>query len=417
MKITDVRVIRFKKDTWLGSDKDGHMHPCKKRDSSVSLVEIETDEGIVGQYLSADIWQTPSKVFDESAVEDDTLVNYELAGTGHFLSAAINKLKPILIGEDPMCREKIFTKIFRMQRIGGAIPIGDEVVRVVDTALWDLFGKAVKLPIYKILGGHRTRIPAYGSIMVGDDIPSGLDTPEAYGSYAKKLVKRGYRGIKLHTWMDEKWADNKISGLPDIERDLDACRAVREAVGDDVPLFLDPFHNYTREQALYIGRELEKLNFEWMEEPMDEYDIEAYRWLTSKLPGLSVCGPETAHGKGQTRAEWIRSKACDIVRAGLTDVGGITPFMKIVHLCELNGMPLEVHAGGADTIQVLAAMGIPGKYYERGLLHPFLEYDTIPPWLLEAADYMDDEGYIHVPERPGCGYMLNWDYINQNIIK
>ncbi len=416
MIITDVKVIRFRKDSWLGSDKDGHMHPCKKRDSAVSLLEIVTDEGVVGQYLSADIWQTPTEEFDESVLPDNGLVGYQLAGTGSSLLAAVEKLKPILIGEDPLCRERIFTKIFRMQRIGGATPIGDEIVRVIDVALWDLFGKVVNMPIYRILGGHRRRIPAYGSIMVGDSIPGGLDTPEAYGRFAKKLIRRGYRAIKLHTWMDERWADNEIAGLPDIEKDLDACRAVREAVGKDVPLFLDPFHNYTREQALYIGRELERLGFEWMEEPMDEYDIESYRWLSASLPNLFICGPETAHGKGQTRAEWIRSKACDIVRAGMTDVGGITPLMKIIHLCELNGMPVELHGGGADTIQVLGAMPIPGKYYERGLLHPFLDYDTLPAWLLEPADYMDDEGYIHVPDRPGCGYVLNWDYINENRI-
>ena len=417
MKITDVHVITFRKDSWLGADKDGHTHPCKKRDSMVSLLEIETDEGITGQYLSADIWQTPTERFDESALPDRGMSSYQLAGTGSSLLAAIQKIKPILIGENPYCRERIFAKIFRMQRIGGSTPIGDEIVRVVDVALWDIFGKAVNMPIYQILGGHRRRVPAYGSIMVGDDIPGGLDKPKAYAEYAKILVKRGYQGIKLHTWMDEKWADNEIAGLPDVEKDLDACRAVREAVGDKMPLFLDPFHNYTREQALYIGRELERLGFEWMEEPMDEYDIESYRWLTEKLPHLSICGPETAHGKGQVRAEWIRSKACDIVRAGMTDVGGITPMMKILHLCEMNGMPLEVHGGGADTIQFMGAMTVPGKYYERGLLHPFLEFDTMPPWLLESIDYMDHEGYIHVPERPGLGYVLNWDYIKENILK
>lgn len=416
MKIVDVKLTRFKKDTWVGADKDGHMHPCKRKDSSVSLVEIITDEGLVGQYLSADIWQTPSDAFDASVLADDGLVNYQLAGTGNSLLAALGKLKPILIGEDPLCRERIFAKIFRMQRIGGSTPIGDEIVRVIDSALWDLFGKYVKLPVYKILGGHRTRIPAYGSIMVGDNIPGGLDTPEAYASFAKQLIKRGYTAIKLHTWMDEKWADNEIAGLPDIKKDLAACRAVREAVGEDIPLFLDPFHNYTREQALYIGRELEKLNYEWIEEPMDEYDIESFRWLSENLTHLMVCGPETAHGKGQTRAEWIRSKACDIVRAGATDVGGITPLLKIIHMCELNGMPCELHGGGADQIQVLASMIIPGKYYERGLLHPFLNYDTQPLWLDEPIDFMDEDGYIHVPDRPGLGYVLNWDYINDNLI-
>jgi L-alanine-DL-glutamate epimerase-like enolase superfamily enzyme len=415
MIISDIQIIHFHKDTWIGHDKDGHMHPCRKRTSTAWILSIITDQNVVGRYLSDDIWQTPSENYNESVLPEDG-PSKSVKPTAFGIDLALNKIRPILIGEDPLCREKIFAKLFRMQRLGGSVMIGDDVLAAIDIALWDLFGNLVNLPIYKILGGHRKKLAAYGSIMVGDNYPGGLARPEDYASFAARIVKRGYKGVKLHTWMDEAWADNEVSGCPNVERDLEACRQVRASVGDKIPLLLDPFHNYSREQALFIGSEIEKLNFEWMEEPMDEYDIESYRWLTQKLTRLCICGPETAHGKGATRAEWIRSGACDIVRAGLLDVGGITPFMKIVHLCELNGMPLEVHSGGAATIQVMAAMPINGKYYERGLLHPFLQYDTLPPWLNEPTDWMDQDGYVHVPDRPGCGYSFNWDYINDNKI-
>ena len=120
-------------------------------------------------------------------------------GTCDSLRYAIEKLKPVLIGEDPFCRERIYRKLFRMQRLGGSVPILDEIIGIIDCALWDLACQYANLPVYKLLGGHRTRIPAYGSIMVGDDYRHGLAQPEDYGIYAKQLKDRGYQGIKLHT--------------------------------------------------------------------------------------------------------------------------------------------------------------------------------------------------------------------------
>lgn len=413
MKIVDVKLIKFRKKTWLGVDRDGHMHPSKEKTALTALLEIVTDDGFTGRYFTADNYLVPSKQYDESALTNLCHDNYVPVGTGDSLRDAIEKIKPVLIGEDPFCRERIYKKLFRMQRLGGSVPILDEIIGIVDCALWDLAGQYANLPVYKLLGGHRTRIPAYGSIMVGDDYRQGLGEPEDYGNYAKQLKDRGYRGIKLHTWMDENWSDSVISGKPALERDMEACRAVRAAVGDDMPLFIDGFHDYTRFEALKLGRELEKLHFEWIEEPMDEYNLEDYKWLADQLD-IPVIGPETAKGKSQTRLQWILNGACDICRAGVMDVGGITQIMKTIHMCEIFGVPVELHSPGAATLHVMAAMMVPGKYYERGLLHPFLDYDVTPPWFHTPVDLMDEDGLMHVSDRTGLGYDINWDYIREN---
>jgi len=188
---------------------------------------------------------------------------------------------------------------------------------------------------------------------------------------------------------------------------------VREAVGPDMPLMLDCYHFYNREQALYIGRELEVLDYYWLEEPMDEQSISSYVWLSEQLD-IPVVGPETAEGKMFTRAEWILQKASDISRGGVGDVGGITPLMKIVHLCESFGVRMEVHGGGPGNLHVLCAMGIPGEFYERGLLHPFIDYDEVPPWFNSQLDPMDEEGYVHVSDEPGLGWDINWDYVRDH---
>lgn len=77
-------------------------------------------------------------------------------------------------------------------------------------------------------------------------------------------------------------------------------------------------------------------------------------------------------------------------------------------------MPLELHSPGAATLHVMAAMMVPGKYYERGLLHPYLDYDVTPPWFHTPVDVMDAEGFMHVSDRAGLGYDINWEYIKEN---
>jgi L-alanine-DL-glutamate epimerase-like enolase superfamily enzyme len=197
--------------------------------------------------------------------------------------------------------------------------------------------------------------------------------------------------------------------------DASACRAVRERVGPDIDLMVDSFHYYSREQALYLGRELEKLDYRWIEEPMDEHNISSYVWLAEQLD-IAVVGPETAEGKMHTRAEWIVRHASDISRGGVFDVGGITPLVKIVHLCESFGVACEIHSPGAGNLHVLAAMGIPGEYYERGLLHPFIDYEKPAPYLQQIIDPLDTDGNVHVPQSPGLGMEIDFDYIEANAI-
>jgi L-alanine-DL-glutamate epimerase-like enolase superfamily enzyme len=310
------------------------------------------------------------------------------------------------LGEDPFYRERIWQRLKERQRLHLGL-LSDKVLSAVDQALWDLAGRALNLPVYRLLGGFRDRVPAYASTMCGDDLPGGLNTPEAYARFALDCKARGYTAFKMHTWMPP------LPGSPNVRRDLAACAAVREAVGPDMILMLDAFHYYSREEALRLGRGLEKLNFYWIEEPMDEHSTSSYVWLANQLD-LLICGPETAEGKMQTRAEWILRGASDISRGGVGDLGGITPLVKTAHLCEAFGMRMEVHGSGTANLHALCSMGIPGEFYERGLLHPFYDYDATPPWLLAPVDPLDADGCVHVSPLPGLGMQINFEYIAEN---
>jgi len=420
MKITDVKVTVIKSKSWVKADHIGHVHPCPGKDASISMLSIETDEGITGYSFSAETYLTgkPGIEIPDTAVSQslkDVSAAAVVKSTNLNREMLLTKVRPVIIGEDPLCREKIFHMLYKMQRSQNNAGLTDAVINQVDKALWDLFGRMTGLPVYKLLGGHRTKVIAYASTMVGDHFKGGLSTPDEYAAFAKQCVAEGYKAIKLHTWADDDWSGDHCIGKPDYKKDIEACIAVREAVGPDIELMLDCFHYYDRYEALAIGKAIQDLNFLWFEEPMEEYNVSSYKWLRSKLD-IPIIGPEVANGKYWTRAEWIANGACDIPRGGGGSVGGITSMMKMMHTCESFGVPFELHGVGSQNLHVMAAMTIPGKYYERGMLHPFLEYNNTPPWLNAPIDPMDSEGYVAVPQLPGLGYDINWDYIKENTI-
>jgi L-alanine-DL-glutamate epimerase-like enolase superfamily enzyme len=381
VKIVDVSIQQFRYRSRTVRDEHGHGHPGDEHEALQGLLTIATDDGVQGHYVG----------------------NVQRGAVEHIV-------RPMLVGEDPFFHQRIWRALSERQRMNlAALP--DRVLTAVDLALWDLVGKAVGQPVHRLLGATRDSVPAYASTMVADDLRGGLDRPEAFASYAEWCVReRGYPAFKLHTWQPP------LPGAPSVRRDLAACAAVREALGPDVPLMLDPYHYYSRLEALQLARGLEALNFLWMEEPMDEHSMSSYIWLCEQT-SLPICGPETVEGKMYARAEWIKTGACDLLRGGVSDVGGITPLMKIVHLAESFGVQMEVHGGGVGNLHVLCAMATPGLYYERGLLHPFIDYDATPAWLNAPLDPMDAEGNVHVSSLPGLGMDLNLDYVRENLAK
>ena len=373
LTITDVQTITFRYRSRVGRDEEGHAHPAPEHDARQTLLRIRTSAGVDGHCFGA----TP-----ETAVV----------------------ARRLIVGLNALDRERIWMRLRQAQRLERRA-LDDAYLSVVDQALWDIAGQVTGLPVSKLLGGFREKVPAYASTMCGDDLADGLGSPEAYAEFAIACKERGYPALKLHTWSPPFG--------PDLKRDIAACRAVREAVGPDMPLMLDPYHDYSREEALKLGRALEELDFYWLEEPMNEHSTSSYVWLTQQLD-IPICGPETAEGQMYTRAEWILRGASDISRVGLGDVGGITPSMKTIHLFESFGVRVELHGGGAGTLQVVGAMAIPGEFYERGLLHPHLDYEARTPWLAQVADPLDADGNVAISQAPGLGMEIDWEFIEAN---
>ncbi|MCL6700256.1 mandelate racemase family protein [Pseudomonas sp. T1.Ur] len=381
MRITGVNVEIFSTPSRRAQDSAGHAHPGDEVMIKMALLRISCDDGSEGYAFG-----TPELI------------------RPHIIESFVRK---VLIGRDPMDRESIWQDLAHWQR-GSAGQFTDRALALVEQALWDLAGRKLKLPVHKLIGGYRDKVLAYGSTMCGDDLPGGLSTPDEYGQFAEKLVKRGYKAIKLHTWMPP------IAFAPNPQMDIQACAAVREAVGPDIALMLDGYHWYSRMDALTIGKALEKLNFAWFEEPMMEDSAESYAWLAANLD-IPVLGPESIAGKFHSRASWVTHKSCDILRAGVAGVGGIGPCLKVAHLAESFGMDCEVHGNGAANLAVVGAISN-CRWYERGLLHPFLDYEEVPAHLNSIVDPMDADGYVHLSDRPGLGEDINFAYIEANTL-
>eukprot|EP01034_Spumella_vulgaris_P027240 gene27240-33931_t len=382
MKIERVQGTVFHYLTSRSVDSAGHSHPGPEKRANMAMITITADDGSKGYAFG------PPEVVRP-----------------HILEAFARK---VLIGHDPFDRERLWQDLVHWQR-GSAGQLTDRALAVIEQALWDLAGRALNTPVYKLLGAYRDKVPAYGSTMCGDELKGGLSTPDEYAAFAVKLVQRGYKAIKLHTWMPP------VSFAPSVTMDIKACAAVREAVGPDVALMLDGYHWYSRSDALTIGRALERLNFAWFEEMMNEQSIASYAWLANQLD-IPIVGPESISGKHHSRADWVQAGACDILRAGVPGVGGITPTMKVAALADAFGMNCEVHGNGAANLAVTAAIKN-CEWYERGLLHPFLDYDVPPAYLRSLPDAMDADGFVHLSQQPGLGEDIDFDYIAASTVE
>lgn len=383
MKIETAEVKLFRHTVENSRDTDGHTHPGPPHPATAALLTITADDGQQGHIVTSasDVAESVMKEF----------------------------IRPVLLGADPMRHENVWRALYKWQR-GSRSLLTDRTLCAVDLAIWDLIGKASGQPVYKLLGGYHDKILAYGSTMCGDDIKDGLATPEDYGRFCKWMVdERGYKALKLHTWMPP------IPGAPDVKMDYAACAAAREAVGPDIPLMLDPNHWYSRTDALWLAQRLEELGFFWMEECMEEASLSSYQWLQGNLTKLNILGPESMTGKHWTRAEWASKGACNMMRTGVWDVGGIGPSMKIAHLAESFGMSCELHGTGAGNLAVCAAISNT-NFYERGLLHPHTDYEKPRDYQNRIDDEMDSEGYVHLRNEPGLGHDLNLDYIEANLV-
>jgi L-alanine-DL-glutamate epimerase-like enolase superfamily enzyme len=339
---------------------------------------------------------------------DEGVDGYMLGGSKPAIEGIV---KPLLVGEHPLEREKLWHWLDQLVTFSGQLAERD--LGIVDCALWDLAGRLTGRPVHQLLGTARTRIKAYASTA------PNLGGPAVYAEHARACQAQGYQAYKVHA--NICWNPHTRSPAPQLpgfpKEDVAICRAVRAAVGPDMVLMLDPFGVYTLQEALWVGRELEALGYYWLEHPMVETRLEAYRRLTRELD-IAICSPEHVPGGLFSRAEWLLQGAADMLRIDV-NYGGITGAWKLINVCQAFGLQCEIHTGGWAHVQLLAATpAATCEYYEWALMTPGEDYPALlaSPATVSNPEPPDSEGYVPVPQGPGLGFEVNWDYINDNRI-
>ena len=286
-------------------------------------------------------------------------------------------------------------------RGGGAWP--NWYTAAADVLLWDILGKAVNRPIYKLLSGGtstKTRVMAYAS-------SQHLATIEDYVPDLTKAIEQGYRGYKIHPGRGQHASGPEI---PTFRGHMEIISQLRKAAPADYVLMHDPVQQYDRYEALQVGRLLDELDYLWFEDPIRTNDLEGLIDLRKKLD-LSLHVGEFIYSIADF-AEYIKQDAIGAVRLIADNVGGISGSMRVGLLADAHGMECAPHNWGNVLDLALhfhLELALPNVYWFE---MPFpAEYTDRPYFKYKFR--IDSDGYIPAPTEPGLGYPIDHDALDK----
>ncbi len=338
-----------------------------------AFVEIKTDEGISGYGPCS---------FGSASLD-----------LGSVASMIDNTFAAALVGEDPHRIEHIWDKIYygSIVRVHGYRGVGVASLSAIDIALWDIKGKALGAPIYELLGGAVTDpVPAYSSSVY-------WAPPGEAAAQARDFVERGFRAFKVKVGLD-------------VENDIASLHAIREEVGYEVDMMVDANQCYTRHLALRVGRECEKLNAVFFEEPLPIDDVEGHVFLADKLD-VRIATGENMYTRWDFMP-FLTSGGIHVVQADASRVGGISEAKKIFDLAGA----FHVHAiphTFSDALTTLASLHLVAASTHAPLIEYDATYNPIQTGLVTNPPEVHDS-VIELPTEPGLGVEIDWDFVRDH---
>jgi L-alanine-DL-glutamate epimerase-like enolase superfamily enzyme len=300
----------------------------------------------------------------------------------------VDYAKGALIGKNALDRPALTSQWDPPKRRRGQ----SSYASAIDNCLWDIAGKAVGLPVYQILGAYRHKVLAYAS-------SQHLRTVDEFVESVRKCRAEGFKAYKIHPPEFES-----RGGGDDYRLDMEVCKAVRKAVGDDFLLLMDPVGVYTRQEALAVGRLLDELKFAAYEDPIPTKDVEGLVELCRALDVPIHIGEFIF--SIYDYAEYLRRGAMDVARFIVDNAGGITGGMKIAAMAECFGMECAPHNWG-DTldhaVHFHCELAMPNNVFFE-MTVPQGVYDE--PYMKDRIRVAED-GYVHAPVKPGLGYEVD----------
>jgi L-alanine-DL-glutamate epimerase-like enolase superfamily enzyme len=293
------------------------------------------------------------------------------------LRVAVEELAALTVGEDPLRIEHITRKL----RVGTGDACGPGgiftlALSAIDIALWDIKGKYLNQPLWKLLGGHRDRVPTYAS----GSLRRGLSDSQAQRA-AQILVQKGFKEMKTQM---------ALPGNPTPAEEVRRVRVVREAIGPDIKLMCDINQRWRPEQAIDIGSRVEDVGLFWLEDVTTADDYEGLARVTAALK-TPIAGGEYVWGIVPFR-HMIEARSVDIVMIDICRVGGVTQWMKVAGMAEAFNLPVVSHVMPEILCHVVA--GCP-----NGLTVEYM------PWMLSLYEETPavESGMLVLPETPGLG--------------
>ncbi|HEY2337856.1 MAG TPA: mandelate racemase/muconate lactonizing enzyme family protein [Burkholderiales bacterium] len=286
----------------------------------------------------------------------------------------------------------IWQKMYRYQLASHGMGAGACLaISGIDMALWDLRGKALNLPLYRLLGGARRAIPAYAG-----GVSLGYQAPAALVEEARKSIEQGYKAIKLRV------GDS-------VKRDIERMRAVRKAFGDELEILTDANIGYELEDVRRVMPAMDELGIAWLEEPFPAHDYRSYR----EAKGFGRT-PLAAGENHYTRFEFdrvIEDRAITILQPDLSKSGGLTECLRIAAMASAWKLPIHPHSSmtglnHAASIHVLAAIDN-GGYFEGDVSKSNRYRDE----LVENPGNIDKDGNVWPLEKPGLGLEVNEEFL------
>lgn len=372
MRITEIKshVLQYDLERPLGYSQQYFT----KR--TAHLVELRTDEGLTG-------W---GECFGAGAV---ALANRTIVE---------QVIQPMLLGRDPFDREAIWHHVYNLLRDHGQKGMPLQALSGVDIALWDVVGKALGQPLYRLLGGRcRERIEVYGYGMMLEPVDGLADR---FAEEAAGIEAMGFRAMKMKVGLGPR-------------ADIGLVEATRGAISADTRLMVDANHCYSTPDAFIVGRALEDLTIHWFEEPVAPEDRDGYRRLRDGL-AVDIAGGEAEFSRYGWR-DLLAAGCVDIAQPEVCGLGGISEFLKVRALASSHFVPVVNHVWGsavavATNLHLIASQPpLPGGLYPA---EPMLELDTTPnrfrdelvhePLAIQAQ-VAASGGTVAVPEGPGIG--------------
>ena len=321
----------------------------------IVTLSVETDEGVTGLG-----------------------VTYFGAGLTKTLKSAVEELGELAVGEDPLRVERVAAKLKEAAGSAGPSGIFTLALSALDIALWDIRGKALGLPLWKLLGGAHERVPTYASGALMRGLP--LDRLLQAGA---SLKERGWTAMKTQLALPGETS-------PGIE--IDRIRRLREAIGPETLLMCDINQRWRPEEAILMGRRMEEegVGLFWLEDPTQRDDYQGLARITAALT-TPVAAGEYVYGIRPFR-HICEARSVDIVMIDLVRVGGITEWLKVAGMAEAFNLPVVSHLIPEIHVHLIGAI-------PNGLTVEYM------PWLSRLFEEVPrpQKGELAMPAAPGLG--------------